>query len=153
MEPYKPVKPRILTMFPPNIGRITKVIPHARKQGVIFTYGDTIYNPAGNKLPPELIAHEMVHIEQQHGINPEVWWAMYLSDPKFRLGMEIPAHKVEMDYLRANRMSHRHVLTRLLSPLYAAILPPDMTENEIEDLLDEYSYGVMGQDHSNGNGS
>lgn len=150
IEPYKPTKPRVLTMFPPNIGRITRVFPHARKPGVVFTYGDTIYAPhlntrKGQELPPELIAHEMVHIEQQHGMSPEVWWAMYLADPMFRFGMEVPAHKAELDYLRVNRKPFMHVPARLLSPLYgfAQTLGSTTTVEEMLILLDDYSYGTM----------
>lgn len=144
MKPYEPVKPRILRMFPPNIGRITKVLPHARKHGTIFTYGNTIYNPAGGKLPLELLAHELIHVEQQEGVNPEVWWAMYLSDPAFRLGVEIPAHKIEMDSLRARGLPYKHVPARLLSRLYGGVLPPEITLSDVEGLLDNYSYGKMG---------
>jgi hypothetical protein len=144
-EPYKPVKPRVLKMYPPNIGRITRAIPYARKPGVIFTYGDTIYNPAGTTLPPELIAHEMVHIEQQHGVDPEVWWGMYLGDQRFRLGMEIPAHKAELDYLRVLKRPFMHVPARLIGPLYAGVLPHNLTTADALALLDGYSYGTMGQ--------
>ena len=36
--------------------------PHS---GVIYTYGDTIYNPSGIDLPDHLIAHEETHSNQQ----------------------------------------------------------------------------------------
>lgn len=139
-------KPRIIRMFPPNIKVITRAFPQARKVGVIFTYGNTIFAPhlKPEGLPPELIEHECVHIQQQEGVNPDVWWAMYIGDPKFRLGMEIPAHKAELDWLRNHGREFQHVPERLLGGLYGNVLPPGSDWVDALQLLDSYTYGRMG---------
>lgn len=31
----------------------------------VWTYGDTIYNPGGRPIPPDVVAHEAVHAKQQ----------------------------------------------------------------------------------------
>jgi hypothetical protein len=60
----------------------------------IFCYGDTIFNPSGNKLSDALVAHEAAHGARQ-GTDPDVWWDRYIADKTFRLEEEIVAHRVE----------------------------------------------------------
>jgi len=59
----------------------------------IYTWGDTICNPANLLLSQELIDHESVHGMQQMAIGgPEIWWQNYLADSDFRLRMEAEAY-------------------------------------------------------------
>jgi hypothetical protein len=127
---------RILKMYPPNIGKITKAFPEARKPGVIFTYGSTIYAPSGTVLPPELVIHEYVHIKQQMDCDPELWWGMYIDNLNFRLGVEIPAHKAEAEFLTRAGKDWSHVAARLASPLYGNMV----TKDEAVGLLKDFAY-------------
>ena len=78
--------------FPPNIDEIRK---HFELTGdEIFAHGKTLYNPHKKILTPDLINHEMLHIQQQEGKTDE-WWDLYLSDKLFRASQEIPAHQVQ----------------------------------------------------------
>ena len=81
--------------WPPNIDTIASVMPQARtRRGVIFTYGNAIYNPHGSDLSGALIAHEQVHSERQ-GKTPDQWWDAYLNDIGFRFNEELLAHIAE----------------------------------------------------------
>ena len=85
---------RIVTERPPNFAKIAAVFDLRRYPGAIFCYGDTIFNPSGNKLSDALVAHEAAHGARQ-GTDPDVWWDRYIADKTFRLEEEIVAHRVE----------------------------------------------------------
>ena len=52
---------RIEVAKPPNFERILEVFPLAAQAGVIFAFGDVIYNPSGVGIPRALRAHEEAH--------------------------------------------------------------------------------------------
>jgi len=60
-------------------------------RNIIFTYGDTIYNPSNLKLNDHTIEHEKVHMQQQ-GDHPDLWWGKFLRDPQFRIQQEAEAY-------------------------------------------------------------
>jgi hypothetical protein len=108
-------------------------------RSVIFAWGDTIYNPYGGKITPELFAHEAVHGERQ-GSDVEGWWRRYIVDPQFRLAEEIPAHIVEYQTLLANAGHNRaarrkylgYVARRLCSPLYGSLIGLDLAKEQLK---------------------
>lgn len=118
--------------WPPNIEEIAAAFPHARSEwGVIFTYGDVIYNPHNVEISPELIAHEGVHCSRQgvDEIEVKAWWKRYIEDPVFRLAEELPAHRAEYKrfcqrHRDGNERSRylRVTATRLSSPLYGSLI-------------------------------
>lgn len=117
---------KIVHSFPPNEAAIRRVF--RLTGGEIFAYGDTIYNPGGEKLPAALIAHEEVH-ERQQGSDVESWWERYLESPRFRLRMELEAHRVEYRVMLelATSRNHRrlclsHVAKKLAAPLYGRLV-------------------------------
>jgi len=83
--------------FPPNIEEIAASLPGALTPGVIFCYGDTIYNPFNVRISTHLRAHEAVHSSRQGKTDEEIraWWRKYVFDAKFRLEEEVPAHQAE----------------------------------------------------------
>ncbi len=117
----------VRNQYPPNFKEIVKVIPQARKPGVIFAYGDKIYAPPGAVLPltPHLEAHEAVHGERQRAIGVDEWWRLYLTNIRFRYNEELLAHRAE--YLSMIKGAQnpiyikgalKMVATRLSSSLY-----------------------------------
>jgi hypothetical protein len=111
--------------------RIVEVFPKASGHGVLFAFGDTIYNPSGAVIPPPLLAHEEVHGRRQtrnageifRATQVERWWEQYLKDPEFRYDEELYAHvaefKAQMPYdrnLRAKLLMS--TAQRLIAPLY-----------------------------------
>jgi len=87
----------------------------------VYTYGDTIYNPAGLNLPQEIVEHESVHMEQQSQMGPEAWWRQYFENPDFRFHEEAEAYRYQHYYYctqqldRNKRARHLHLLASILS--------------------------------------
>lgn len=117
---------KIVVARPPNFEAILAVFPHAADEGVMFAWDGTIFSPDGDYVPPQLIAHEEVHFEQQRVIGgPEAWWDSYLKNPSFRFRQEREAHIVEyqsfVHHTRNRRMLRAYldqVAQRLSGPLY-----------------------------------
>lgn len=82
---------------------------------VIFTYGDTIYNPGNVNIPEYLIVHESTHTEQQ-GNDPDSWWARYVKDPYFRLQQEVEAYGNQFAFM-CETVRDRNKRSRLLLEL------------------------------------
>lgn len=125
---------RVLYLLPPNYRAINAAFD-VRGRPVIFTYGDTIFNPAKIKVTPALQAHEAVHSHRQ-GDNPGEWWERYIEDPEFRLNEEIPAHQAEYrEFCRhhadTKRMLHE-IARRLSSSLYGKLIDFDEAVSVIE---------------------
>ncbi|MCH7720425.1 MAG: hypothetical protein IH988_05470 [Planctomycetes bacterium] len=114
---------RIVYDVPPLFDEISARFELPPK-GVIFAWGDIIYNPTRVDIPHQLIAHEAVHGRRQAG-DPEGWWRRYLVDNVFRLEEEIHAHIAEYLALMgptSGRQQRRSALKltarRLAAPLY-----------------------------------
>lgn len=116
---------------PPNFEHILAAFPNASQPGVIFAYGDTIYNPSNIVIPSPLLAHEEVHGERQRHIvgygypGARTWWEKYIDDPEFRYNEELLAHaaeyKVQIRVLHDRNERAKLVMRtaqRLLAPLY-----------------------------------
>jgi hypothetical protein len=121
---------KILFEVPPIFDRIVKAFPEAASKGVIFSWGDFIYNPSGGSIPPQIIAHEAIHGERQLAVGVEKWWDLYLESPEFRFDEELPAHQEEYkvfctlvkDRERRNSYLHR-IACRLAGDLYGRCIP------------------------------
>jgi len=69
----------------------------------VFVYGDTIYNPSGDEIPPDVVVHEEVHMRQQREYaSPDMWYAIYIHDKDFRLTQEVEAYAVQYQFLKRN---------------------------------------------------
>ena len=68
---------------------------------VIFTYGDTIYNPGDVPISDDLIVHEETHAKQQNHNDEDaaLWWGKYLRDPEFRVEQEVEAYANQYNFL------------------------------------------------------
>lgn len=127
---------------PPNFERIVAAFPKATDKGVIFAYGDTIYNPSGVNVPPALLAHEEVHGQRQQSVgyapnrlNADVWWEKYITDPEFRYYEELPAHaaeyKAQLRHVKDRNDRAKLALStaqRLLAPLYNYGVPKSLNQ-------------------------
>ena len=109
--------------YPPNIDAIAAVLPGARRPGVVFSFGNTVYVPDGQPLHPAILAHELAHCARQP--DPYAWWERYLADHKFRLDEELVGHRAEYQWyvqqgVKQKRLvTHlREVAAKLSSPLY-----------------------------------
>lgn len=127
---------------PPLFDEILKVFPKAAGPGVIFAWGDTIFNPSGIEIPPALLAHEEVHGHRQRNLsydsvssNVEEWWQKYLADPEFRYNEELHAHAAELNSLKRSVKDRNQrarlmqaTAVRLLAPLYSYGVPKSLNQ-------------------------
>jgi len=90
---------------------------------VIFTYGDTIYNPNNLDLPDDIIAHEMVHVAQQkaNDKDAELWWGKFLRDPEFRLAQELEAYSKQYNFICKKKTQNKQIRFNVLKR-YSEIL-------------------------------
>lgn len=125
---------------PPNFEQILAVFPHADRPGVIFAYGEDIFNPAGVRIPEFIHVHEVRHCARQFAIGPERWWELYLTDQEFRYTEELLAH-VEEYAFQAKSLRDRNsrarlamrTAARLVAPLYN-YQPPRTIKQAMRDL-------------------
>ncbi len=133
------VETKIKVAYPPNYAAVLAVFPGAAKPGVIFTYGDVVYNPSNIELIPSLAAHEHVHMEQQEKRGPELWWEWYLADKGFRLEQELPAHQAEYEQWCIDnstrverRLGLKFMAQRLSGPLYCNMVSFEVAKRMIK---------------------
>ena len=127
---------KISVHYPPNYETICKHIPAVRKnRNIVFTYGDTIYNPANNPLDAALLAHEQVHVDRQ--TDPDAWWERYLTDVQFRLDEEVAAYRVQWQYAVANygRADRRRLLQHITNDLSGAMYGKLISKYEAGNLI------------------
>lgn len=134
---------KIQTEYPPNYEEICKKFPEVRgKKNVVFTYGDTFYNPNGEPPSKDLVVHESVHVRQQTNGwlsgGARRWWKKYFTDPEFRLGQELEAYRVQYKFAKEN-LKDRNELNKFLirisrdlsSPVYGEIITFDEAYKKI----------------------
>lgn len=124
--------------LPPMYEEIAAAFPHVSERfGVVYTWGDTIYNPSGVQLPKDLVAHEEVHMKQQAD-DPAGWWRRYIANAEFRLSQEVAAYqrqyKVFCEVQRDKNLRLRKLMTLsadLASPIYGFVITRDRAMREI----------------------
>ena len=96
-------------------------------KGVIITYGDTIYTKSGH-ISPDLVVHEMTHIEQQNKVGPDIWWDKYFSDKDFRLSQEVEAYSNQAKFIKENvkdrnkRFSMVNHIWKMMATMYDGMI-------------------------------
>lgn len=112
--------------YPPMIEAIDAAF-NVKGKPILFAWGDTIYNPMGVRIAPDLMPHEAVHGARQ-GRDVVAWWERYIEDPKFRFDEELPAHVAQYRWCLQNTPAahHRMALIRIsqaiASPLYGSLI-------------------------------
>lgn len=140
---------KVIKAYPPNFSAIAKVFPVKGKKGILYAWGDRIYNPDGVKVEQWLLDHEAVHgqrqlmgiVRHEYDGPVEAWWDMYLREPIFRLEEEILAHRAEwLSYVHHHNVplalwEASQYLTsmamRLSSPLYGSMISYDKAREVI----------------------
>lgn len=120
---------KIIKGYPPNYAAILKVFPQAASPGVIFCYGESLFNPSGRPISDPLLRHEETHAYRQQVEGIDAWWDRYLRDPQWRFVEEEIAHIVEWKTVlagesnRANRRAMLPIIAKRLSgPLYGNLI-------------------------------
>lgn len=122
---------KIIKAYPPNFSQLKKAFPFiVGRPGILYAWGDRIFNPSGVKVTPWILAHEEVHSKQQQQADPYIrysiqdWWDKYLAYPIFRLEQEIEAHQAEYRAypFQGNLTYLEQIAERLSSPLYGNLI-------------------------------
>jgi hypothetical protein len=131
---------KIIKGFPPNFAALKKTFGRL-PSNVVFSYGDTIYAPGGQKLHPSIIAHEEAHGRRQLALGVTAWWDRYITDPAFRFEEELIGHRAEWQHFKsqqvplpsatAQRNALDHMAKRLSGPLYGNIVGYEQAMREI----------------------
>jgi hypothetical protein len=114
-----------ITNDKPPIWASIKTLFDFNERTTIFTYGDTIYNPAGVRITPDLIAHESIHEVQQSAMNifglwgAARWWKKYLHNPQFRFDQELEAYRAQYKFVKARIQESNKLSTYLINLAYA----------------------------------
>lgn len=133
---------KIIRAYPPNFGAIKKAFPYvAGRPGILYAWGDRIYNPTGVSIVPWVRDHEQVHGESQMRLGSSVksWWDLYLHDPQFRLQEEILAHQQEWQTYQKTKGTtwgedYLYLIAkRLSSPLYGSMTTYDEAVKAIQN--------------------
>jgi len=130
---------KIVKDYPPNYKLLKKVF--ALHKGIVFTYGNTIYNPDNGPIDGPLITHEETHSKQQ-GNNPEKWWLRYIVDADFRFVQELEAYQNQYKHF-CKIKKDRNTRNRFLN-LIASVLSSDMYGNicSIQEAMKSIQSGV-----------
>lgn len=128
---------KIVVDKPPNYDELKE---HFDIDGraIVFTYGDTVYNPSGILMPLHLMMHEDAHIEQQRTLGAKPWWDMYLKDSAFRLTQEIEAYKAQYQFVcryEHNREKRALFLKSIATDLSSGIYGNIITYPEAQALI------------------
>jgi len=108
---FKTKQMKISSENPPNYNEIAKVVD--LHKGIIFTYGDTIYNPDNANIDRSLMKHEETHYKQQTDMGIDKWWDKYLADKEFRSSQELEAYQNQYKDLK-KWIKDRELLFRYL---------------------------------------
>lgn len=140
---------KIIRAYPPNFAQIAAAFPVKGRNGILYAYGQTLYNPSGIAVTPWLLAHETVHGNRQ--TVPLVWWDYYINFPDFRFTEELLAHRAEYyRYAELHTEDDTEMYLTLISQRLASRLYGNMvSEQEARDAIVGRD---PGPDHSRADG-
>lgn len=123
---------KIVYTYPPNYEDIAQAFNITNNKGVIFTYGDTLYVPGGQRISIDkpLMKHEETHARQQKAMGVETWWGRFLADPEFRLSQELEAYREQYKAMGSIPFHERggylqHIANDLGGEIYGNIMTPE----------------------------
>lgn len=130
----------IIYDYPPNYKKIAKAFNIKGNEGVIFTYGNDLYVPGGERIVIDkpLIRHEMVHAQQQKKIGVGAWWDRFLEDPSFRFQQELEAYREQYRAMASLTLQERlgylnHISNDLSGEMYGNLMTKDEATAAITD--------------------
>ena len=97
-------------------------------KGIIITYGDTIYSKFD--ISPDLVVHEITHVQQQEVLWRDNWWDRYFEDTAFRLEQELEAYRNQYSFIKQNfsrpvRKTMLRQIANIMSTLYGGMCTYD----------------------------
>lgn len=122
---------KIVKSYPPNYGEIAERFNIRGMRGILFAWGNTIFNPDGTNVEEHHVVHESVHQKQQEKWGSiEGWWYKYIHDKYFRFDQEVEAYATQYNYLE--KVCSKKELLRMLKlmagdlsgPMYGMKIAP-----------------------------
>jgi len=119
----------------PPIWDAVRATMNIEPKDVFFTYGNTLYSPDTVIIPDDILAHEEVHMKQQHWneANAAIWWGRYLREPEFRVEQELAAYAKQYAVICAgikDRNRQAKYLQRLAWSMSGPLYGYAMTHND-----------------------
>lgn len=93
-----------------------------------------------NPVPPDVVAHEVVHLRQQERFpgGPEAFMRRYMTDTHFKIAVEIEAYQAQLEYIKRLKCGKKALtsaharLARILSgPLYGNAISYENAHKEL----------------------
>lgn len=134
----------ILNERPPIYEAVIAAGLRFNPRSVLFAYDGKIWNPGGQEVPTDVIAHEGVHLAQQKAYpgGCDAWWGRYLTDAYFRIEQEAEAYATQYAFIcgyvkdRNQRSRVLQDLARFLSgPMYGNTVSHSAAVKLIKDQL------------------
>ena len=133
---------KIKETYPPNIQDIRRYFPIDDPNfHIVFTYGDTIYNPKKLEIPDDVKFHEKVHSEQQQVFtDPSLWWIKYCNSPQFRLEQEVEAYALQYELIKQSypHKARKEALFDLAQSLSSGLYGIKLSHQEAESKIRNY---------------
>jgi hypothetical protein len=116
---------KIVISKPPIYNECVKAFGIDKRKGVVFTFGDVLYNPDNVIIPDHLLVHESTHAEQQKHDETvaKLWWKRYIEDPQWRIGQEVEAYKNQYHFI-CERVKDKNARFRFLHMLCIDLASP-----------------------------
>jgi hypothetical protein len=96
----------IVTTPPPNWDELSKTFNVKWEGNVVVTYGGIIHCPSG-KVAPDVLVHEMVHVEQQKGEDMDILIHRYMTDREYLKRVETEAFTAQQAFIDATMSPDR----------------------------------------------
>lgn len=143
---------KIIRAYPPNYNAIAGAFPFIKgRPGILYAWGDRIYNPSGADVPFWIMKHEETHGLRQQScrlaghcdmvdVRIEDWWDRYIAEPQFRLQEELAAHREEWKaYISRvpNQKDREMYLTMIAQRLSGKLYGSMVNEFEAKRLIQE----------------
>lgn len=91
----------ILTTPPENWEKLSAAFGGVKWQGnLAVTYAGQIHCPSG-KVAPDVLVHEMVHVQQQKGLDMDLLLERYMNDIEYLREVETAAFKAQAAFIDA----------------------------------------------------
>ena len=108
--------------------------------GVLISFGDTLFNPDGAGIRPDVMAHEEEHGRRQLAYpgGEKAWWRMYIDDPQFRCEEEVAAFGAQHDFISnsgVSRQVRRAALRKLAQDLCRPMYGFGLSRDDAYDLI------------------
>lgn len=91
----------ILTTPPKDWEKLSAAFGGVKWEGnIVVTYAGQIHCPSG-KVEPDVLVHEMVHVEQQKGEDMDALLKLYMTDIDYLREVETAAFKAQAAFIDA----------------------------------------------------